>query len=153
VSIPPLRERDGDAVLVTRHLAERFAIEQKKRPPRLPARTVQAIRGHNWPGNIRELENRVRRAVILDERGEISAADLDLDEPEPNGAQGAADPDHIMSLRQAREIAERQAVEAALRRTGGNLTTAARLLEISRPTLYSLLRQHGLALPSEVQDA
>ena len=137
VAIPPLRDRGDDAILIARHLAERFAVEQKRRAPRFAHDAMAAISRHAWPGNVRELENRIQRAVILNEDGEIGACDLDL-----LHASEAA----VMSLRAARELAERQVVAAVLRQTSGNLTAAAKILEISRPTLYTLLRQHGFDL-------
>jgi two-component system NtrC family response regulator len=145
VPVPPLRDRGEDSVLIARHIAERCAIEQRKQPPRWSQAALTAIRRHGWPGNVRELENRVQRAVILSESGEISEQDLDLRSAtslQMNGQKTA-------SLRQAREQAERDAISVVLRRTGGNLTAAARLLEISRPTLYNLMRQLDLCLPSE----
>ncbi|MGD9507061.1 MAG: PEP-CTERM-box response regulator transcription factor [Geminicoccaceae bacterium] len=144
LAVPPLRDRGDDAVLIARHLLERFAVEQKKRAPRLARDAVTAISRHAWSGNIRELENRIRRAVILNENGELSAADLDLHTPDCDASE--IPEESTMSLRQAREIAERKIVANALHRTGGNLTAAARLLKVSRPTLYSLLRQYDLAL-------
>lgn len=145
VPVPPLRDRGEDAVLIARHIAERCAIEQRKQPPRWSQAALTAIRRHGWPGNVRELENRVQRAVILCESGEISEEDLDLRSATSLPMNGRP----TTSLRQAREQAERDAISAVLRRTGGNLTAAARLLEISRPTLYNLIRQLDLCLPSE----
>ena len=89
----------------------------------------------------------MQRAVVLNETGELSATDFDLD-PAVNGSQV---PDGALSLRDARERAERRAIATAVQRSGGNLTAAARILEISRPTLYNLLRQHGFALPGETE--
>jgi two-component system, NtrC family, response regulator len=143
VHIPPLRDRGEDAVLIAQHLAERFAAESGRRPPRLGESARRAILRYPWRGNVRELENRVRRAVILAAGPELAAADLDLaadalPEERPDAAE-------VTTLRQARERAELDVVSAALQRTQGNLSAAAKLLEVSRPTLYSLLRQHRLA--------
>jgi two-component system NtrC family response regulator len=144
VVVPPLRDRGDDAVLIARYLAERFAVEQKKHTPRLARDAVTSISRHAWPGNVRELENRIQRAVILNEDGEISPGDLDLDTNRADLPQ--ASEVAVSSLRAARELAERQVVAAVLRQTSNNLTAAAKILEISRPTLYTLLRQHGFDL-------
>jgi len=146
ITIPPLRERGDDAVLLARQFVERFAIEQKRKPPTLTTDAVDGIRRHSWPGNIRELENRVQRAVILANNEGLTAADLGLEATD----QRAPSPDDAaIPLRRAREHAEARAIEACLRRVQGNLTAAAKILEVSRPTLYTLMRQHGISPPSE----
>ncbi len=140
VNLPPLRERGDDVLLVAHHLAERCAIEHRRRKPRFSTAATAALRGHGWPGNIRELENRIRRAVIMG--GEtIEPADLDFSAAEIAAAAIEGD---VLPLRRAREIAEHQALTAALKTVDGNLAAAARLLEISRPTLYNLMRAHGI---------
>ena len=96
---------------------------------------MSAIAGHDWPGNIRELENRIKRAVIMADGPAIAAIDLGL-QVEPN--------DSFLNLKQVREEAERQAITRVLARTNGNLSRAAELLGISRPTLYELLDRFGL---------
>ena len=151
IAVPPLRDRGDDAVLIARHLIQRFAVEQKKRAPRLARDAVTAISRHVWSGNVRELENRIRRAVILNESGELSPSDLDLD-ADGGGHPGTHD-ESFVNLRRAREIAERRIVANVLQRTGGNLTAAARILEVSRPTLYSLLRQHSLVLSDDANSS
>jgi two-component system NtrC family response regulator len=152
IFIPPLRERGEDAVLIARHLIEKFALEQGKRPPPLGEDAIEAIRRHPWRGNVRELENRIRRAIILSSSSELRATDLDLapGAPEPV-AEAAGKPP--VSLREARERAERQIVHQALHQAQGNLSAAARLLEVSRPTLYALLRQYRLEQSNEDADA
>jgi len=146
IAIPPLRERGDDAVLLARQFVERFAIEQKRKPPTLTADAIDGIRGYTWPGNIRELENRVQRAVILANNEGLTAADLGLESTD----QRAPSPDdEAIPLRRAREHAEARAIQACLRRVQGNLTAAAKILEVSRPTLYTLMRQHGISPPSE----
>jgi two-component system, NtrC family, response regulator len=147
IFIPPLRDRGEDAVLIARHLLERFANEQGRRAPPLGEDAVQAIRHHQWRGNVRELENRVRRGLILSNGPQIHAADLDLAVAEskaPTEDRGRP----VASLREAREGAERLAVQEALHQAQGNLSAAARILEVSRPTLYALLRQHRLGEPA-----
>ncbi|MDB5683268.1 MAG: two-component system, NtrC family, response regulator, partial [Sphingomonas bacterium] len=97
---------------------------------------LAAIDAWGWPGNVRELENRMKRAVIMADGKLISAADLDL---------GAGEnPGELLNLRAAREQADRSAIRHALARTDGNISGAAKLLGISRPTLYDLLKQHDM---------
>lgn len=134
--VPPLRERQGDAVLLAQHFIRHFELEAGKRNLRLSPDAIQALRAHAWPGNVRELENRVRRAVILAEERAISAADLDL-APGPEA-------EAPLSLRDARQEAERRALLDALAMSNGNLSAVAEMLGISRPTVYSLLKQHGI---------
>jgi len=136
VALPPLRDRPGDAVLIARHLLETYAREQGRQVVGLGADAVRAIERYPWPGNVRELQNRLKRAVLLAEGRRIGAADLDLPASE--------DEDAPLELRRVRERAEREALLRALARTGGNISQAAALLGISRPTLYDLLRQHRL---------
>jgi two-component system, NtrC family, response regulator len=147
IVIPPLRERGEDAVLIARHLIERFATEQGRRPPLLGEDASHAIRRHSWRGNVRELENRVRRAIILSAGPDLRANDLDLGNDEPDAPHNAPS-GQVTSLREAREQAERLVVQNALNQAQGNLSAAARLLEVSRPTLYALLRQHRLGEPA-----
>jgi len=94
-----------------------------------------AIDAWTWPGNVRELENRVKRAVIMAEGKSVTAADLDLADK---------DDDTVINLKAAREAADRKAIGRALARADGNISGAARLLGISRPTLYDLLKAYGL---------
>ena len=144
IVIPPLRERGDDIALLARHFIDRFATDQAKKPPRLDADAIVTMRRHNWPGNIRELENRIQRAVILEDSGKITSADLDLADVDDTGSDqhGAA-----TTLRRARELAERRVIQAAVKEAEGNLTVVAKILDVSRPTVYNLLRQHGIALP------
>ncbi len=138
VSIPALAERTGDAALLARHFLKRFAAEMNPRVSGFAPDAVAALEAHGWPGNVRELENRMKRAVIMSEGKQVTAADLDLEAPQ--GDDGAA----CINLRTVREAADRKAIRRAIARTGGNISGAAKLLGISRPTLYDLLKQHDL---------
>ena len=134
VRIPSLGERAGDPALLARHFAARFAGEMKRPVKGLADDALAAIEAWGWPGNVRELENRVKRAVIMADGARIRAADLDLPE------DGSAPAD----LRGAREATDRRVIGAALSRADNNISHAARLLGISRPTLYDLLKQYEL---------
>lgn len=137
INIPPLRARDGDVPLLARAFLDKFS-EQHHKPSRgLSKEAMSAIEVYHWPGNIRELENRIKRAMIMSEGLQITAEDLEL----------ALTPPHQevpLNLRQVRDSAERQALERALRWFGGNVSQAAEMLGISRPTLYDLMTKYGL---------
>jgi len=137
VRIPPLRERGGDKLLLARHFLAQYAREFARPVRGFTDDALTALAAHSWPGNIRELENRMKRAVLMSEQRLISAADLEL-------APGVEDMT-AYDLRAARSRAERDVVQRALARSNGTVATAARLLGISRPTLYTLLEAHGLS--------
>ncbi|HET9354902.1 MAG TPA: sigma 54-interacting transcriptional regulator, partial [Sphingomicrobium sp.] len=137
VPIPSLAERPGDAVLLARHFVNRCASELNPAVHGLAPDAADAIDAYAWPGNVRELENRIKRAVIMADGKLVTAADLDL------GEARSAEPATI-NLRAAREIADRRAIHHALTRTEHNISSAAKLLGISRPTLYDLMKQYQL---------
>ncbi len=139
VKIPSLAERPGDAALLARHFLNRYATTMNPLVKGLAPDAMAAIDRHEWPGNVRELENRMKRAVIMADGKLVTAADLDLVSRE----DGAGEDDAI-NLRSVRDEADRKAIRRALARSEGNISTAAKLLGISRPTLYDLLKQHGL---------
>jgi two-component system, NtrC family, response regulator len=158
VRIPPLRERGGDAALLARYFLARFAREFGRRLRGFEPEAAAAIAAHAWPGNVRELENRVRRAILMAEGALVAAEDLELSPPAAAAAPaeetgGPAEAGGAFDLRTARLRAEREAIERALAHSGGSLSAAARLLGISRPTLYGLLNTHGMAIPRSAQDA
>jgi two-component system NtrC family response regulator len=137
VKIPSLAERAGDAVLLARHFLNRFGRELNPKVQALSPDALAAIDSYAWPGNVRELENRLKRAVIMADGRSIGANDLDLPgaTPEESG---------LINLRSAREVADRRAIRQAMSRTDNNISGAAKLLGISRPTLYDLLKQYRL---------
>src|SRR4051812_36727900 len=137
VKIPSLAERSGDASLLARHFVNRFSRELNPSVQALSPDAIAAIDGHAWPGNVRELENRIKRAVIMADSKSVTAADLDLN-------NNAADEPEAINLRAAREVADRKAIRQALSRTENNISGAAKLLGVSRPTLYDLLKQYRL---------
>lgn len=133
VEIPPLRARRGDAALLAHAFLRRLAAEHRHAPLTLLPDAVAAIEAHPWPGNVRELENLIKRAVIMAEGTTINSKDVGL------GVAGSA----ALNLRQVRDEAERGAVLHALACMNGNLTKAAELLGVSRPTLYDLMHRFG----------
>ncbi len=145
VDIPPLRQRHGDAVLLAHAFLRHFAQEQKRAAMGLTEDAVRAIEAHAWPGNVRELQSAIRRAVIMADGNRLSRQDLGLAAREADVSGGpAGSPSGDLDLRMVREVAERQAVLAALARTDRNIVKAAELLGVSRPTLYDLM--HRLAI-------
>lgn len=137
VKIPTLAERPGDAVLLAKHFLARFAREMNPKINGFAPDALSAIDGWGWPGNVRELENRVKRAVIMADGKLIGAEDLDLSDSAENG-------EGILNLKTAREQADRRMIRQALARSEGNISQTAKLLGISRPTLYDLLKQYDL---------
>ena len=135
IDVPPLRARVGDKTLLAHAFVRRYAAENRRSIGLAPD-AIQAIERHPWPGNVRELDNVMKRAVIMADGSRIHAPDLGL---EPSGA--AEEP---LNLRVVRESAERESVLRALGQANGNLSRAAELLGISRPTLYDLLNRFGL---------
>ncbi|WP_043342794.1 PEP-CTERM-box response regulator transcription factor [Belnapia moabensis] len=156
VRIPPLRERAGDVLLLARFFLARFGREHGRKLRGFDSMAVEAIAAHRWPGNVRELENRVRRAALMADGPMVGAEDLELVVPPPQ-AQAAAVPasaegESDLDLRTGRMRVEREMVERALVRSRGSLSAAARMLGISRPTLYSLLETHGLGTARQRTD-
>jgi two-component system NtrC family response regulator len=138
--IPPLREREGDPILLATYFLKKFNGQFSRKLKGFGSDALAAIATHPWRGNVRELENRVKRAVVMADGATISAADLELAAAElPNGS---------LDLREARARAERGVVQIALAQTNGNLSRASKLLGISRPTLYGLLEGLGLEVAS-----
>ena len=135
VRIPALAERAGDAALLAQHFVARYAPTLNPGVAGLAPDARVAVDGWRWPGNVRELENRIKRAVIMAEGKRVTAADLDL---------GAGDGGEAIELRAVREAADRKAIARALARADGNIAGASRLLGVSRPTLYDLLRSYDL---------
>ena len=137
ITIPPLREREGDAVLLANHFLQRFAGQRPGAPGRFAPDALAAINLHSWPGNVRELENRVKRASIMADGNAVTAADLDLADDSET---------HVQTLRESRMTSDRRTVTAALAASGGSISNAAKILGISRPTLYDLVKELDLKL-------
>ncbi|MDC0886743.1 PEP-CTERM-box response regulator transcription factor [Altererythrobacter sp.] len=137
VKIPALAERPGDATLLAKAFLNRFAKEMNPQVKGFAPDALAAIDGWSWPGNVRELENRVKRAVIMADARLIGAEDLDL------SSEGDED-GQALNLKSAREMADRRVIRHALARSEGNISSTAKMLGISRPTLYDLLKQYDL---------
>ena len=136
VNVPPLRVRKADTALLAHSFVRRIASEQRRGAMTLLPDALDAIEAHNWPGNVRELENVIKRAVIMADGAKIGAADIGLASPEGDAA--------TLNLRQVRDEAEKGAVVRVLARVNGNLSKAAEVLGVSRPTLYDLMDRFGL---------
>lgn len=137
VKIPSLAERPGDAALLAKVFLKRFAEEMNPSVTGFAPDALAAIDGWAWPGNVRELENRVKRAVIMADGKLVKAEDLDLGDAEEEGAQ-------FLNLKSARERSDRKMIRHALARSEGNISSTAKMLGISRPTLYDLIKQYDL---------
>ncbi|WLQ16841.1 PEP-CTERM-box response regulator transcription factor [Hahella aquimaris] len=138
LKVPPLRERMGDSIVIARSLLENFTKTLDKGVIGFSDDAIRAIQCYEWPGNVRELINKIKRATIMCDEKKITAKDLELGEQ----PQFAGD---ILNLRQVREEAEKQAIIQALQSTQNNMAKAARLLGITRPTLYNLTDKYNIS--------
>ena len=136
IEIPPLSEREGDAVLLAHAFVQRYAHENGRGSMALTEDAINAIDAHPWPGNVRELENCLKRAVIMADGNRITADDLGLEAVEEDFER--------LNLRHVRDEAERRAVLRVLARTNNNVARAAEILGISRPSLYDLMNRFDL---------
>ena len=137
INIPPVRDRKGDAALLAHAFVRRFAAEQNRGNMTLSEDATRAIELHTWPGNVREIENCIKRAVIMADGLQITREDIGLDQAETTSNE-------FIDLRQIRDEAERNAVVTALGRANGNVARTAEILGVSRPTLYDLMHRLGL---------
>ena len=135
VTIPPLRDRIGDAALLAHHFKNKFSAAESRAALHFSNEALAAIEAHRWPGNVREMENCIKRAVIMTDGQTIGADDLGL---------SVAEEDEPLNLRQVRDEAEYKAIIKALARVDGNIVKASELLGISRPTMYDLLNRHAI---------
>lgn len=134
IDIPPLRQRDGDKVLLARHFKRRFAKEHEQLINGFTQDAIIAIEAYDWPGNVREMENKIKRAVIMADSKMINCEDLGL----------CQEVELSLNLRQVRNDAEKAAINRALSMTENNISTAAKLLGITRPTFYDLIKKHDI---------
>ena len=136
IQIPTLKERGGDILLLARMFLDRFNREQGRNLRAFSKDALAAMEAYTWQGNVRELMNRVKRAVIMAEGKQVTIKDLELD--------GVVTTEADFSLRHMREQAERQAILRALSHSAGKVSTAADMLGISRPTMYDMIRKLNL---------
>lgn len=136
VNIPDLKDRNGDALLLAHNFMNKYAREFDKRTKSFDRNATRAIASYDWPGNVRELENRIKRAVIMSDGRKITLEDLEIDYTD----------DHIetLNLKEIREKNDKAAIVKALSLSNGNISETARLLGISRPTFYGLVKQYNL---------
>lgn len=137
LKIPPLRDRGSDSILLARFFLGQYNREYNKNVRGFADSALVALANHQWPGNIRELENRLKRAVLMSEGKQITVADLEL--------SGGVEDIASFDLRLARARAEKDVIQRALAHSDGRMSAASRLLGVSRPTLYALLETHGIS--------
>jgi two-component system, NtrC family, response regulator len=140
INVPALRDRQGDSLLIAQVLLQQMSERFGRSTRGLAPDAIRAIQAHPWPGNVRELENRIKGAVIMAEGVVVTANDLGLKDP-------GEDPEYL-NLRVARQRAEVQAARQALAVARGNLSRAAELLGVTRPTLYDLIDRHRIDVAS-----
>ncbi|MGB5333432.1 MAG: sigma 54-interacting transcriptional regulator, partial [Woeseiaceae bacterium] len=140
INIPPYREREEGRLILARTLLQKYAQKQKRAINGFSDDAVQAVEAYSWPGNVRELENKIKGAVIMADGKMVTAADLGLDAGDERGES--------LNLREVRATAESKAIRVALTKCFGNVSKAAELLGITRPTLYDLLNKYGLSAES-----
>lgn len=143
VRIPPLKDRENDVVILGHAFLGKYAAEYGKSIRGLAPDAVDAMRTYSWPGNIRELQNKIKGAVLLAESDQIKAKDLGLE------VDRASEPPSL-KLRDLREQVERDAIRKALELEAGNVTKAAELLGITRPTLYNMLDKYQIKMPQHI---
>jgi two-component system NtrC family response regulator len=136
IKIPPLREREGGRLVLARTLLEKYAAAHGRRITGFSQDAQNAIQNYPWPGNVRELENKIKGAVIMADGKQVNAADLGLADAD------ATTPD--LNLREVRREAETRAIKRALTHAAGNVSQAAKMLGITRPTLYDLMEKYGV---------
>ncbi len=133
LEIPPLRNREGDVIILARFFFDKFNQDHNRKLRGFTKDALSAMESYSWPGNVRELQNRIKRAVIMTDGKQISASDLELDR--------TASETMNFDLRDIREKVERQAILRALSHANGKVAPAAELLGVSRPTLYDLIKK------------
>ena len=136
INIPPLREREGGRLILARTLLDEEAGKQGRTFKGFSKEAQSAIQNYSWPGNVRELENKIKGAVIMAEGKHVTSVDLGLSEVDTEG------PD--LNLREVRRNSETRAIKRALVYSSGNISRAAKMLGITRPTLYDLLEKYNI---------
>ena len=140
INIPPFRDREEGRLILARALLSKYVKLQKSAINGFSDDAVQAIEVYAWPGNVRELENKIKAAVIMADGKVVTAMDL--------GIQGDDEKAESLNLREVRQLAESKAIRVALTKSYGNISKAAEMLGITRPTLYDLLNKYGMSADS-----
>ena len=150
ITLPPLRTRGDDILVLAHYFLRMFNDENKKRVKRFSPSALNFLKNYEWPGNVRELRNRVQRAIIMCDTTIIEPADLgcEVDLPLP-----AEQPKSGISLKEARERVESELIAAVMERQHGNIVKAAEELGVTRPTLYDLMKKHGFLLKERKHEA
>ncbi len=138
LEIPPLRDREGDVIILARYFFEKFNADHGRKLRGFTKDALSSMESYTWPGNVRELQNRIKRAVIMTDHKQISSADLELDKTSSETMN--------FNLRDVREKVERQAILSALSHVNGKVAPAAELLGVSRPTLYDLIKKLNITV-------
>jgi len=138
LEIPPLRDREGDIIVLARFFFEKFNEDHGRKLRGFTKDALSAMESYSWPGNVRELQNRIKRAVIMTDGKQLSSMDLELDK---TGSETMN-----FNLRDIREKVERQAILRALSHANGKVAPAAELLGVSRPTLYDLIKKLNITV-------
>jgi two-component system NtrC family response regulator len=152
IKVPPLRERKGDIIVLATFFLKRYCDLYTKRIRGFNSAALESMETYEWPGNIRELENKIQRAVLLSEGPLVEPQDLGFDAKLTTLRTNISE---IRTLKEAKEAVEKEMVMLALDRYGGNIAKSAEELGISRPTLYDLMKKHGLyngTLNQETED-
>ncbi len=137
INIPPFREREEERLILARTFLQKYSKQQRRPLNGFSDDAVTAIESYSWPGNVRELENKIKGAVIMADGKLVTAADLGL-----SAGEGQSE---SLNLREVRQSAESKAIRVALTRSYGNISKAAELLGITRPTLYDLMHKYNLS--------
>jgi two-component system NtrC family response regulator len=138
ISLPPLRDRGADILVLAQALLHRYAVEGRHKVTGFSRRALSALQSYGWPGNVRELENRIKRAVLMAQGSQVTPADLDLDAPYSTYLAPG------QGLREAREAFEKDLIQRVLAKHGGNISRTASELGVSRPTLHDLVTKYAL---------
>jgi two-component system NtrC family response regulator len=147
--LPPLKERGDDVLLLANLFLRRYASEYKKRVRCFSVEAIKQLQSYDWPGNVRELENKIKRAVVMCDTQTVEAHDLGFKAADVAGCETLKD-GHLLcnvnqlDLKGAKAAVEKALLTKALDQCSGNIMQAAKILGVSRPTLYDLMKKHGL---------
>lgn len=140
LNIPPLREREEDVIILGQYFLNQYAEEYKRNVKGFSDDGLSAIKAHKWPGNIRELQNKIKSSVIMSTGVQVTSIDLGFFDHEDSSYELS------LNLRAVREQAESIAIQKAYALSEGNMSKAAELLGVTRPTLYSLIEKYSLSI-------